>query len=126
MLWKQYRNKAQEMRERSQMFRSECPPLRPAIPDIDMTLPTCLQQQQFDKSLNEVLLFHGTKSSNVGQIAEEGFDERVCSLDGMFGGGLYFAEDSCKAGQYAERCTSCHNPRPGSCSHWFFLSRVLL
>merc|ERR1712178_616335 len=76
VLWKQYCNKAQEMRERSQMFSSACPPLTPAIADLDMILPECLQQQQFNESLNEVLLFHGTKSGNVEQIAEEGFDER--------------------------------------------------
>jgi len=42
----------------------------------------------------------------AGKIEESGFDERVSNLAGMFGCGIYFAEDSSKASQYSHsiRC----------------------
>lgn len=79
----------------------------------------CLEWEDlYDHSLNEALLWHGTAAHNVDAIATSGMDERVCHLQGMLGAGLYFAQDSCKAGQYA--------PPDGNGSHWFFLCRVLL
>lgn len=49
---------------------------------------------------NEVFLFHGLHHSLVNQIAKEGFDERVCNLKGMFGAGIYLAENSSKSDEY--------------------------
>ena len=67
-----------------------------------------------DTDLNEFCLFHGTLHEHVDSICEGGFDERVSKLEGLYGGGVYFAEDSCKAHQYAKR---------GGC---VFLCRVVL
>lgn len=122
MLWRQYRNKASEMTARHSSRGSRCSPLMPPVSEhlVEVDLPKCLKRESLDASLNEVFLWHGTRQSNIDLIMQEGFDERVCSLYGMFGGGLYFAEDSCKAGQYAEKSIA------SSRSHWFFLSRVLL
>eukprot|EP00960_Hanusia_phi_P001082 29725-Hanusia_phi.AAC.1 len=50
-----------------------------------------------DKCSNEVFLFHGTKPDLIDIIAEAGFDERVCSLEGLFGAGIYLAENSSKS-----------------------------
>ena len=44
-------------------------------------------------------LWHGTPVPRV--IVREGFDPRVCALDGMFGGGVYFADRSTKSVRYA-------------------------
>ncbi|CAG0899731.1 unnamed protein product [Darwinula stevensoni] len=60
---------------------------------------------------NEKELFHG--SPNVVDIAHVGFDERH-SVDGMFGRGIYFAEDSSKSNKYVfPRGWSCqkHNSK---------------
>ena len=76
-------------------------------------LPGCtgpIQTSQYlnsslDKDLhteiNEVLLFHGTKNENVGTICSSGLDHRLGSGKAMFGPGIYGAECSTKADQYA-------------------------
>merc|ERR1712039_802380 len=50
--------------------------------------------------VNERFLFHGTDASTAGKIARFGFDERFSK--GMYGYGLYFTPDACKALQYSE------------------------
>jgi len=59
---------------------------------------------QLNKSLigeiNEYFLFHGTKPSGLKSIQDNGLDSRLSS-NAMFGGGVYFAESSTKADQYA-------------------------
>lgn len=59
---------------------------------------------QLDKSLvgeiNEYLLFHGTKQNMLQSISNHGLDSRL-SANAMFGSGVYFAESSTKADQYA-------------------------
>merc|ERR1712071_286738 len=47
---------------------------------------------------NERLLFHG--SPFVHAIVQKGFDERHAYIGGMFGAGIYFAENSSKSNQY--------------------------
>lgn len=120
-LWRQYKNKATEMASRHKMKGLRSPALKPKVRECSSAtaLPECIRSTVLDGSLNEVFLFHGTKPWHVQTVAETGFDERVCSLDGMLGAGLYFAEDSCKSGQYAERGRA-------RGSHWFLYSRVLL
>ena len=36
-------------------------------------------------------------------VTRHGFDERVAALSGLYGAGVYFANQSCKAGQYAQK-----------------------
>lgn len=76
-------------------------------------LPNCtgaIETTRFIKSvldkdihpeLNEFLLFHGTKYTNVGTICNDGLDNRLGSGRAMFGSGIYGAECSTKADQYA-------------------------
>uniref|UniRef100_A0A0L8GB40 Poly [ADP-ribose] polymerase n=2 Tax=Octopus bimaculoides TaxID=37653 RepID=A0A0L8GB40_OCTBM len=47
---------------------------------------------------NERLLFHGSPFINA--IVHKGFDERHAYIGGMFGAGIYFAENSSKSNQY--------------------------
>lgn len=47
---------------------------------------------------NERLLFHGSPS--LQNIVQKGFDERHAYIGGMFGAGIYFAENSSKSNQY--------------------------
>jgi len=50
--------------------------------------------------INEYFLFHGTKQSGLKSIEDHGLDSRL-SANTMFGSGVYFAESSTKADQYA-------------------------
>lgn len=52
--------------------------------------------------LNEYYLLHGTKKDLTEVIQRQGLDLRV-NEHGMMGRGLYFAERSTKADQYAGR-----------------------
>lgn len=119
ILWRQYISKADELKSRHKVTGCKCNTI-PGVPQHDFPgMPNALRwQSTFDSSVNEVLLWHGTKAAFVDTIAAHGFDERVCNLNGMFGAGLYFAQESCKSGQYAEK-------GPDN-SHWFFLCRVIL
>ncbi|KAF7495368.1 Poly [ADP-ribose] polymerase tankyrase-1 [Sarcoptes scabiei] len=47
---------------------------------------------------NERMLFHG--SPFINSIVQKGFDERHAYIGGMFGAGIYFAENSSKSNQY--------------------------
>ena len=68
---------------------------------------------QLERYANEVLLFHGTESAD--HIVQQGFDERLFER-GLYGRGIYFTTDACKALQY-----SGHGP-----NHCVILARVLL
>jgi len=47
---------------------------------------------------NDRMLFHG--SPFISAIVQKGFDERHACIGGMFGAGIYFAENSSKSNQY--------------------------
>ena len=66
-----------------------------------------------DQAANEYFLFHGLNENAIPGITRFGFDPRYCSLKGMYGAGIYFAENSSKANQY------CHG---GSCTASGFLT----
>ena len=48
-----------------------------------------------------VFLYHGTSADVADVIMQHGFDERLAALQGLYGAGTYFANQSCKAAQYA-------------------------
>ena len=50
---------------------------------------------------NEVLHYHGTTTARTQHIMRQGFDERLCSR-GLYGRGVYFTRESCKALQYCD------------------------
>ncbi|XP_066301273.1 uncharacterized protein [Branchiostoma lanceolatum] len=50
--------------------------------------------------VNEQYLFHGTQSSAVNQICEEGLDQRLSRI-GNFGRGIYFSDDPRKCVDYS-------------------------
>ena len=55
--------------------------------------------QGLDITVNESYLFHGTNPNYLESIATHGFDERL-SGKGLYGYGIYFAENSSKSDQY--------------------------
>lgn len=61
-----------------------------------------------DKRANEYWLFHGSNSENIPDLLQIGYDPRVSSLLGLFGGGFYLAENSSKSNQYIS-CPGCGN-----------------
>jgi hypothetical protein len=78
-------------------------------------IPHVLTQPSTDPAANEFFLFHGLNSSYITGITKFGFDPRFCSLQGMFGAGLYFAENSSKSNQYVHSgaCTVSGPNAPG-------------
>jgi hypothetical protein len=110
--WIQYKNKVEELKARFEAAGSKCKPLQPPVP-----AHMYIDGAEYDETMNEVFLWHATKHEIADVIIKEGVDERVCSLGGLFGAGVYFAEESCKSGQYAKKYQG---------KHYFFLSRVCL
>ena len=51
-----------------------------------------------DGGPDERLLWHGTAKTQL--VVSKGLDPRVCSLKGMWGGGVYFADKSTKSARY--------------------------
>ena len=49
---------------------------------------------------NEVVLLHGATEENAQQIVKQGFDERLTQPK-LYGRGVYFTADACKAVQYS-------------------------
>ncbi|XP_014663274.1 PREDICTED: tankyrase-1-like [Priapulus caudatus] len=65
---------------------------------------------------NERMLFHG--SPFIHAIVHKGFDERHAYIGGMFGAGIYFAENSSKSNQYVYGIgggTGCPTHKDRSC-----------
>lgn len=56
-------------------------------------------REENDGEANERFLYHG--SPFIHSIVQKGFDERHSYIGGMFGAGIYFAENSSKSNQYA-------------------------
>eukprot|EP00743_Colponemidia_sp_Colp-15_P001407 GILK01001543.1.p1 GENE.GILK01001543.1~~GILK01001543.1.p1 ORF type:complete len:1298 (+),score=200.90 GILK01001543.1:257-3895(+) len=77
-----------------------------------------VRDTQLNGRMNEKLLFHGTDAVLANIICEHGFDERVAALEGMFGAGIYFAEQCSKSDQYVRRDS--HG------MFYMFVSRVML
>lgn len=59
-----------------------------------------------DASANEYWFFHGCDGRIVPVLLQKGYDPRVSSVSGMFGGGFYLAENSSKSNQYIP-CPGC-------------------
>jgi len=57
---------------------------------------------KLEASSNEFLLFHGTNPKAAESIALNNFDMAFACKHGLFGAGLYFAESSSKADEYAK------------------------
>eukprot|EP00004_Rigifila_ramosa_P027436 TRINITY_DN8954_c0_g1_i1.p1 TRINITY_DN8954_c0_g1~~TRINITY_DN8954_c0_g1_i1.p1 ORF type:complete len:445 (-),score=109.13 TRINITY_DN8954_c0_g1_i1:267-1406(-) len=81
-------------------------------------IPLVLTAPASDPDVNEYYLYHGLNASSITGIAKFGFDPRYCSLEGMFGAGLYFAENSSKSSQYchAGACTASGFQRTTTCN----------
>ncbi len=62
------------------------------VPFVENALTECI-----DPGVNMFYLFHGSSYSLIDTIAKRGFDERLANLHGMFGSGIYFAENSSKS-----------------------------
>ena len=71
------------------------------VPNVSTTIRRTFPWVQLDPTVGEELLLHGTGNGTVEAIAEQGFNERF-SRNGLYGDGIYFAEQSCKANRYSD------------------------
>jgi hypothetical protein len=84
---------------------------------VDCYSPSLWKTFRIQGDVNEVFLWHGTKAGLKDVIAKQGLDERV-AINGLFGHGIYFAENSSKSDEYITPDAA------GNC--YIFLSRVCL
>ena len=95
VLWQTYRGKCQHLLSKHQLMKTTINrygryPRREIIPEAEL-----------DHNMNEAYLFHGTKPEYVAAIAETGFDERIANPHGLYGAGIYFANQACKSIWYS-------------------------
>merc|ERR1712224_1071677 len=64
-------------------------------------------------------LWHGTAAVSAEKCAKQGLDERLAA-SGLYGAGIYFAEQSCKSHQYTRKGLT------SSGEHCMFYMRVAL
>ena len=109
VIWRMYAAKREAMR--AALFKSN------AVSSLAIKTDAPWMRTELDTAVNEKYVWHGTKPEHIDTIAQHGFDERVGSLDGRFGAGIYFADMCSKSDQY---CT------PDGCrSFYLFLSRAM-
>jgi hypothetical protein len=65
--------------------------------------------------LNEVRLWHGTRTESLYEILIAGFDESRAQ-PGLYAAGVYFASQACKSAQYATKYWSERGSCPDECS----------
>ena len=73
---------------------------RKMLPPKTMSCGRNMLTSSCKSAATEVFLFHGTKRENISAIIGRGLDCRL-ARPSMFGKGLYFADSSTKADQYA-------------------------
>jgi len=97
-LWKYYC-------EAKRDFKDQNPRLRESESGMYLSISPMIMEC-IDNSVSEYRLFHGTDFNVIDIIKHYGFDERYSSVNGMFGAGIYFAENSSKSNQYVP-CPHC-------------------
>jgi len=75
-----------------------CPNTTPESP---AWLKRLAQKNDLSSSANTHYLLHGTRVDHVASIGREGLKCQYARPHGTYGQGIYFTDDSCKAGQYA-------------------------
>eukprot|EP00993_Chasmostoma_nieuportense_P005168 NODE_57_length_3661_cov_23.453594_g53_i0.p1 GENE.NODE_57_length_3661_cov_23.453594_g53_i0~~NODE_57_length_3661_cov_23.453594_g53_i0.p1 ORF type:complete len:748 (+),score=90.45 NODE_57_length_3661_cov_23.453594_g53_i0:1253-3496(+) len=96
-LWKLYCRSREDFRDRNTLHSLKVS----RITGGSNCLRELSRENHLDQDTNELYLFHGTKRNVVDLIVEQGFDERVAK-NGLYGAGIYFAQDACKSFQYAD------------------------
>ena len=114
-LWRSYVHTRQVMVD-SIGARRDCPWITNIHPSILSLHAQFFPHIKLEANANEALLLHGTEHAE--SIVKQGFDDRL-STRNLYGRGVYFTTDSCKAEQY------CGNPgAPGF--RTIIVARVLL
>ena len=94
-LWQNYQRQKQALNEKLRKHKPAVLAGRSKLP----YLLTC--ERVIDPVLNEFWLWHGTNPQTADILAKDGFDERVASMNGLYGAGSYFADASSKSHQYS-------------------------
>lgn len=110
LLWSKYQLEREAI-------RANLPRSGASLTKVDCFSRSLWKQLQIQAGANEVLMWHGTKAGLWDVITKQGLDERLAS-NGLFGHGIYFAENSSKSDEYIVP------DRNGLC--YIFLARVCL
>jgi hypothetical protein len=111
-LWTNYSNKKLELLDRVKQDGGKIAKL----PDRGKEWRSLLfADVELSTAVNEFFLFHGTKLEVATTIAQEGFKLEYAKPNGLYGGGIYFADAACKSMQYCSGGTKV-----------FLISRVLM
>ena len=90
-LWKNYEFRKEQVKKELEGSR---------IPEVSSSFTGC-KWAKLDPTVNEIWVLHGTTPDKVDLIASFGFDERLARERGLYGQGVYFTDQTCKAFQYS-------------------------
>ena len=100
-LWETFWKRKQEMikdHDRRKQSKESCKKLRA---ETMKGFDNIFRRVQVNQDINEMFLFHGTKfEKDARSIGKGGFDPAQANISGMYGGGAYCADYSCKSMQY--------------------------
>ena len=96
ILWNEYKDRQKAMRLRREDDKVDC---ITTLGSRCQVLP--IGGDHLDANLNEVYLFHGTSSAVLDAVLSKGLDYRWAKSASLYGEGVYFTPQFCKAWQYA-------------------------
>jgi len=96
-LLRNYLRSKQAMCEENRKFAVKVPSISPPVSKV---ISDAFPEITLDDDVGEQLLLHGT--SALEHIKQQGFDERCARESGLYGWGVYFTDESCKAFQYSK------------------------
>eukprot|EP00930_Biecheleria_cincta_P029093 TRINITY_DN2024_c0_g4_i1.p1 TRINITY_DN2024_c0_g4~~TRINITY_DN2024_c0_g4_i1.p1 ORF type:complete len:953 (-),score=125.93 TRINITY_DN2024_c0_g4_i1:132-2801(-) len=99
-----YRVEMEEIESHMKLLKS----LGLNVPSVPTILDSQAELLGVDQATNEKVLLHGTKPELLLSILQNGLNERYTSV-GLFGLGLYLAEDPSKTDQYCTADTADHS-----------------
>jgi len=95
-LWNAYQMEKSAMRARHAVQSTK-------VHSLSQPVQPCLQElHDCDLAMNETYAFHGTSKAVAATVMKMGFDDRV-SNSGLYGTGVYFSPQCCKAMGYAQQ-----------------------
>ena len=90
-LWKSYEFRKEQVKKELEGSR---------VPKVTSGFSGC-SWAKLDSTVNEIWVLHGTTPDKVDLIVNFGFDERLARERGLYGQGVYFTDQTCKAFQYS-------------------------
>ena len=100
-LWQQYSAARSAVQTQVDQLRKKGVPVRTLRTELHPKMQGMPPEEIVDQGINEVFLLHGTTPETLVSILANGLSDKFSG--GLFGQGIYFAENACKNDQYVTK-----------------------